>query len=59
MCLLYSYICHISYICLILSAMNALDIQNKHHYYVSGQGFMQDKIIASYTCFGGYMDVNC
>ena len=26
---------------------------------VSGQGFMQDKIIASHTCFGGHMDVNC
>ena len=25
----------------------------------SGQGFMQDKIIASHTCFGGHMDVNC
>ena len=24
-----------------------------------GQGFMQDKIIASHTCFGGHMDVNC
>ena len=23
------------------------------------QGFMQDKIIASHTCFGGHMDVNC
>ena len=23
------------------------------------QGFMQEKIIASYTCFGGHMDVNC
>ena len=23
------------------------------------QGFMQDKIIASRTCFGGHMDVNC
>ena len=23
------------------------------------EGFMQDKIIASYTCFGGHMDVNC
>ena len=23
------------------------------------QGFMQDKIIASHTCFGGPMDVNC
>ena len=22
------------------------------------QGFMQDKIIASHTCFGGHMDVN-
>ena len=22
-------------------------------------GFMQDKIIASHTCFGGHMDVNC
>ena len=21
--------------------------------------FMQDKIIASHTCFGGHMDVNC
>ena len=25
----------------------------------SAQGFMQDKIIASHTCFGGHMDVNC
>ena len=23
------------------------------------QGFMQDTIIASHTCFGGHMDVNC
>ena len=23
------------------------------------QGFMQDNIIASHTCFGGHMDVNC
>ena len=23
------------------------------------QGFMQDKIIVSPTCFGGHMDVNC
>ena len=23
------------------------------------QGFMQDKIIASHTCFVGHMDVNC
>ena len=23
------------------------------------QGFMQDKIIATHTCFGGHMDVNC
>ena len=23
------------------------------------QGFRQDKIIASHTCFGGHMDVNC
>ena len=23
------------------------------------QGFMQDKMIASHTCFGGHMDVNC
>ena len=23
------------------------------------QGFMQDHIIASHTCFGGQMDVNC
>ena len=23
------------------------------------QGFMQDKIIASHTCFGEHMDVNC
>ena len=23
------------------------------------QGFMQDKIIASHTYFGGHMDVNC
>ena len=23
------------------------------------QGFMQDKMIASQTCFGGHMDVNC
>ena len=23
------------------------------------QGFMQDNMIASHTCFGGHMDVNC
>ena len=28
-------------------------------YHVSNQGFMQDQIIASHTCFGGQMDVNC
>ena len=22
-------------------------------------GFMQDQIIASHTCFGGHMDINC
>ena len=27
--------------------------------YVGYQGFMQDKIIASHTSFGGHMDVNC
>ena len=26
---------------------------------LSVQGFMQGKIIASHTCFGGHMDVNC
>ena len=25
----------------------------------SDQGFMQEKMIASHTCFGGYMDANC
>ena len=25
----------------------------------SQQGFMQDQIIASDTCFSGHMDVNC
>ena len=31
------------------------------HYsmYTFIQGFMQDQIIASRTCFGGHMDVNC
>ena len=28
-------------------------------YTLVGHGFMQDKIIASHTCFGGHMDVNC
>ena len=28
-------------------------------YVVLVQGFMQDKVIASHTCFGGHMDVNC
>ena len=23
------------------------------------QGFIQDQIIASHTCFGGHVDVNC
>ena len=23
------------------------------------QGFMQDQIIASHTCFGGHVDINC
>ena len=27
--------------------------------YCGVQGFMQDTIIASHTCFGGHMDVNC
>ena len=27
--------------------------------YNGQQGFMQDKIIASHTCFGGHMEVNC
>ena len=26
---------------------------------LSARGFMQDNIIASHTCFGGHMDVNC
>ena len=26
---------------------------------INRQGFMQDKIIASHTRFGGHMDVNC
>ena len=26
---------------------------------VTDQGFMQDKIIASHTCLGEHMDVNC
>ena len=26
---------------------------------VTLQGFMQDKIIASHTCFGEHMDVSC
>ena len=31
-----------------------------HLFYITdNQGFMQDKIIASHTCFGGHMDVNC
>ena len=25
----------------------------------TSQGFMQDNIIASHTCFGGHMDVDC
>ena len=25
----------------------------------ANQGFMQDNIIASHTCFDGHMDVNC
>ena len=25
---------------------------------VDRQGFMQDKSIASHTCFGGHMDIN-
>ena len=29
------------------------------HNITSDQGFMQDQIIASHTCFGGHMDVNC
>ena len=29
------------------------------HQQSAEQGFMQDKIIASHTCFGGHMDVNC
>ena len=27
--------------------------------YRGTQGFMQDNIIASHTCFGGHMEVNC
>ena len=29
------------------------------HEALADQGLMQDKIIASYTCFGGQVDVNC
>ena len=35
------------------------DMWTKHVDVESSQGFMQDQIIASYTCFGGRMDVNC
>ena len=27
--------------------------------YICKHGFMQDQIIASHTCFGEHMDVNC
>ena len=27
--------------------------------FINKQGFMQDKILSSHTCFGGHMDVNC
>ena len=30
-----------------------------HVWYMKDQGFMRDHIIASHTCFGGHMDVNC
>ena len=30
-----------------------------HTIYCGWQGFMQDKGIASHTCFGGHVDVNC
>ena len=29
------------------------------HSVIVHQGFRKDKIIASHTCFGGHMDVNC
>ena len=32
---------------------------NVHVLYDMNQGVMQDKIIASHTCFGGLVDVNC
>ena len=33
------------------------DLINK--LFICTQGFMQVKIIASHTCFGGHMNVNC
>ena len=27
--------------------------------YSGQQGFMQNQIIASHTCFGGHIDINC
>ena len=36
-----------------------MQIQCGSFLHPSGQGFMQNKSIASHTCFGGHMDVNC
>ena len=34
-------------------------LQSVNLQFSSKQGFMHDKIIASHTCFGGHMGVNC
>ena len=44
----------------ILCAQISQNIVSVRDYEVDAtQGFMQDKIIASHTYFGGHMDVNC
>ena len=41
------------------SAIETLNLCLPGESYCPRQGFMQDQIIASHTCFGGHVDVNC
>ena len=41
------------------SVCDKVVMKDNKQYVTYRQGFMQDKIIASHTCFGGHMNVNC
>ena len=54
--------CHTHIVTMVVDLNSVRDYRNYRDFnkiFVIGQGFMQDKIIASHTCFGGHMDVNC